>query len=255
MITAIHIDDELRSIEQMKASVKKVPGLSVKASFTSPREALKWLEKNEVDLIFLDVEMNEKNGLDFAMEQLPHSPEIIFVTAHTSFALKAFEACALDYLVKPVYAEKIIASIERWNIKKNKRTSGLQQPLNEQVNELVNNYLGEAAYPSRVFVSMVGEIRVVKLSEVIYFVASGPYTKISLENGNAVTCSESIKSYAESLTNHPGFVRIHRSYLINKDFISSIQRKVGNACVKMVNGDILPVAQQRRGEIFEQLMK
>lgn len=91
------------------------------------------------------------------------------------------------------------------------------------------------------------------LTEIIYFAASGPYTKIYLLSGEVITSSESIKSYDVILMKNTDFVRIHRSYLINKDQISSIQRKPGDINLKMKNGDLLSVAQQRRKEIFQQI--
>ena len=118
---------------------------------------------------------------------------------------------------------------------------------------MLANYMTEGSFPKRIFVSMVGEIKVINLAQVIYFGASGPYTKIYLLSGEVVTSSESIKNYSESLEKHPEFVRIHRSYLINKQSISSIIRKPGNISVKMLNGDSLAIAQQRRTEIFQQI--
>ena len=100
---------------------------------------------------------------------------------------------------------------------------------------------------------MVGEIRIINLDDIIYFAASGPYTKIFLTSGEVVISSESIKLYSESLEKHPGFVRIHRSYLIPKQRISSVQRKVGNISVKMTKDDVLAIAQQRKAEIFMQI--
>ena len=89
MITAIHVDDDIRSIELMKLAAADVPQLNLRASFTSGKEATGWLSENKVDIIFLDVEMPEKNGLDLANEMGGLSSDIIFVTAHTGFAIKA----------------------------------------------------------------------------------------------------------------------------------------------------------------------
>lgn len=256
MITAIHIDDDVRSIELMKLAAADVEVLQLKESFTSGKTALEWLSTNTVDLVFLDVEMPEKNGLGLANELTPYSADVIFMTAHAGFAIKAFEACALDYLVKPIYPEKLRASLERYLFRKKRSSRGSRQnnpPVKEQVNELLNHYMADGAYPRRIFVSMVGEIKVINLDDVIYFGASGPYTKIFLTSDEVVTCSESIKAYSDMLEKHPGFVRIHRSYLINKSFILSILRKPGNISVKMSNGDTLAIAQQRRTEIFQQI--
>lgn len=256
MITAIHIDDDSRSLELMKLAAADVPELTVKASFVSGKEALDWLATQTADLVFLDVEMPGQNGLELANELSAFPTDVVFVTAHAGFAIKAFEACALDYLVKPIYPEKLRASLERYLFRKNKAAKASSgAPVKEQVDELLNNYMAEGSHPKRIFVSMVGEIKIINLDDVIYFGASGPYTKIFLAGGEVVTCSESIKSYSESLEKHPGFVRIHRSFLINKIFLTSILRKPGNLGVKMSNGDVLPIAQQRRSEIFQQIVR
>lgn len=254
MIKAIHVDDDIRSIELMRLAVRDVAELDLQASFTSGGQAVEWLQQNSVDIIFLDVEMPEKNGIDLANELGIVPSDIIFITAHTGFAIKAFEACALDYLVKPIYPEKLRGSVERYLFRKSKvKKEATKIPVQEQVDELLTNYIKDGSYPRRIFISMVGEIRVLNLDDIIYFGASGPYTKIYLQSGEVVTSSESIKNYSESLEKHPSYVRIHRSYLINKQYISSIIRKPGNISVKMSNGDTLAIAQQRRTEIFQQI--
>ena len=145
----------------------------------------------------------------------------------------------------------ISARISKWS----QDSSTNENTVKVQVEELINNYMNVNSYPKRIFVSMIGKIIVVHLSEVIYFGASGPYTKIYLKSGEIVTCSESIKSYSESLAKHPDFIRIHRSYMINKFFASSIVRKPSNFSVKMSNDEELPIAQQRRAEILKLIMK
>lgn len=251
MLKAIHIDDDIRSVELMKNAIAGCADTELVRSFTNEREAREWLDKNKTDIIFLDIEMPGKNGIELAQELSGHNADIIFVTAHTGFAVDAFEVCALDYLIKPVYPEKLNDALERYRLRKKKYKAAL--PASAQIEELFNNYIKEDAYPRKIFVSMIGEIRVVDLTEIIYFAASGPYTKIYLLSGEVITSSESIKSYNVILLKHPDFVRIHRSYLINKNQISSIQRKPGDINVKMRNGDLLSVAQQRRKEIFQQI--
>ena len=256
MIKAIHIDDDIRSLELMKMTIASIEDLELVGSFLSGKEALEWLRGRPVDLIFLDVEMPEKNGIDLAKDMSSFSSDVVFVTAHTGFAIKAFEACALDYLVKPIYEEKLRACIERYLFRRGKANkTHLKPPIQDQVDELLTNYMAEGSYPRRVFVNMVGETRVIPLDQVIYFGASGSYTKIFLQSGEIVTCSESIKSYSESLEKHPGFVRTHRSYLVNKHFLSSILRKEGSISLRMSNGDVLAIAQQRKAEIMQQISR
>lgn len=254
MYTAIHVDDDPRSLDLMRLAAAELPDLELLASMENGAAAKAWLSVHKADIIFLDVEMPGQNGFQLAQELTMYATDFVFVTAHSDFALRAFEACALDYLVKPVYAEKLRGCLERYAIRMGKRQAGAAASgVAEQMQELTTNYMPENGYPKRIFVSMIGEIRVINLDEVIYFGASGPYTKIFLTSGEVVTCSETIKSYSESLHKHPDFVRIHRSYLISKKAIATIQRKDGNHSVKMSNGDVLAIAQQRRAEIFQQI--
>jgi len=266
MLTAIHVDDDPRSLDLMRTAAAGVEGLRLEASFTTPAEALAWLEDHQPDLLFLDIEMPSTNGIELAKVLAAHDTDgadVIFVTAHTGFAINAFEACALDYLVKPIYTEKLQESLARYRMRRSRAARPDVQPagssapasLKDQVEELMQNYIREESYPRRIFVSLIGEIRVILLDDVVYFGASGAYTRIFLKNGEVVVCSESIKTYSDSLQRHPHFVRIHRSYLVNKQCIAAVRRKVGDTSVRMSNGDVLAIAQQRRNEIFEQLLK
>lgn len=259
MLNAIHIDDDPRSIQLLRATVAEVPEISLRASFTSAAEAIEWLGAHSVDLVFLDVEMPERSGLEVARDLSGFSADVIFLTAHTGFAIQAFEACALDYLVKPVYPEKLRGALERYLLRRQRSvaagSSAARRHLQDAVSELSHTGLSGSSFPRRIFVSMVGEIRVVNLEDVAYFNASGPYTKIVMAKGEMLVTSEAIKHYDETLAGHPDFVRIHRSYLINKRYVTSIQRKVSQLGVTMQNGDALPIAQQRRAEIFEQIAR
>jgi two-component system LytT family response regulator len=258
-ITAIHIDDEIQSQEMLQIAAAGINQLDLQASFTSGKIALEWLSEHEADIVFVDVEMPEKNGIELALELCAYDVEVIFLTAHSDFAVKAFEACALDYLVKPIYLEKLQQSIERYVYRCSKRNTSPENntvpDISIQVEELFRNFKRQEDYPQRIFVSQVGEIKILKLDELIYFGASGAYTKIYSKTGEVITSSESIKSYADILETHPDFARIHRSYLINKSAIVSIQRKAGNINVKMLNDEILPIAQHRRDEVFEKLKR
>lgn len=259
VLTAIHIEDDPRSIALLKAAVDAVPEISLVQSFTSSTDALAWMAGNSADLVFLDIEMPERSGLEVAQDLAAYPSDIIFLTAHTGFAIQAFEACAMDYLVKPVYPEKLRGALERYLLRRQKMLTGVGangvSKTQAAVQELAARGLGEASYPRRIFVSMVGEIRVLTLDDVLYFGASGPYTKIYLKSGEVVVSSESIKHYDDTLVRHPDFVRIHRSYLVSKQHVTSIQRKVSQLGVTITNGDMLPIAQQRRAEIFEQIAR
>lgn len=255
MTRIIYVDDDPFAIKLFELAAKELLNLHLVAAFYNGQDAIQWLSTNEVDLIFLDVEMPVINGFQIATRLGNQKAEIVFLTAHVGFALKAFEACALDYLIKPIYSEKLKICIEKFEERRQRwnKDFNRQNLVNLQVEELVDNYINKSSYPRKIFVNMIGSIRVVNLEEVIYFDASGSYTKIYLQSGEVVLCSETIKTYADSLEKHPDFIRIHRSHIINKQFVSIILRKTNSVSVRMFNNDELPVAQQRKSEIVKSI--
>lgn len=254
MIRAIHIDDEEQSREMLRIAATGLEELELVAGFSSGRAAIAWLQENKAQVAFVDVEMPEQNGIELALELAAFDIDIIFLTAHAQFALRAFEACAMDYIVKPIYGEKLQLCLSRYLQRMKKHSSApapQQKALSAQVTELLKNFNHQPDYPQRLFVSQVGEVKIINLDQVMYFEASRSYTKIWLKGGSPVMSSEPIKCYADMLEAHPQFARIHRSYLVNKSHISSIQRKDRNIFVKMHNDEVLPIAQYRKDEIFE----
>ena len=110
MISCITIDDEPLALKQIASYIEKTPFLELKDSFESPIDALTYLQNNEVDLMFVDINMPDLNGMDF-VKSLKNPPKIIFTTAYSEYALEGFKVDAIDYLLKPIdYASFLKAS-------------------------------------------------------------------------------------------------------------------------------------------------
>lgn len=203
MISCIIVDDEPLAASLLASYAEKLDYLSVLKSFTNPIEALSFLKSNAVDLLFLDVQMPELNGIQLA-KLVPEQTQIIFTTAYPSYALEGFEVEAIDYLVKPISFERFVASASR--ILKSKAIKA------------------EAAAPlvDHLYVKTEYKLQRVDFSAIQLLKGLGDYTAIITSTAKILTL-ENMKSFEERLPSAL-FVRVHKSYLIPFQKIDYIEK-------------------------------
>lgn len=227
MITAIAIDDELPSLEIIEVFCSKLHTIELKKVFLKTSEARYFLENNPIDLIFLDINMPAKSGVDF-YKDLPQDSLVIFTTAYKEYAVESYEIGAFDYLLKPFSFERFKTSIDR--VVERKKTS--------QENDASFIYV-KTDY---------GLVKVV-FDDIIYLEGQDNYVKIYLENQKPLMIRITIKDIVEKLP-QKNFCRIHRSNVISLKRITSYRNKV----VKL--GDIaLPVGTTYENDFLEKLEK
>lgn len=227
MITAIAIDDELPSLEIIEVFCSKLDTIELKKVFLKTSEARYFLENNPIDLIFLDINMPAKSGVDF-YKDLPQDSLVIFTTAYKEYAVESYEIGAFDYLLKPFSFERFKTSIDR--VVEKKKTS--------QENDASFIYV-KTDY---------GLVKVV-FDDIIYLEGQDNYVKIYLENQKPLLIRITIKEIVEKLP-QKNFCRIHRSNVISLKRITSYRNKV----VKL--GDIaLPVGTTYEIDFLEKLEK
>lgn len=227
MITAIAIDDELPSLEIIEVFCSKLDTIELKKVFLKTSEARYFLENNPIDLIFLDINMPAKSGVDF-YKDLPQDSLVIFTTAYKEYAVESYEIGAFDYLLKPFSFERFKTSIDR--VIERKKTS--------QENDASFIYV-KTDY---------GLVKVV-FDDIIYLEGQDNYVKIYLENQKPLMIRITIKDIVEKLP-QKNFCRIHRSNVISLKRITSYRNKV----VKL--GDIaLPVGTTYENDFLEKLEK
>ncbi|GAB3218700.1 response regulator transcription factor [Algoriphagus aestuariicola] len=208
----IIIDDEALAIEVLEDYITKFPVLEHVGSFNSPLKAMPMLMSKGVDLIFLDINMPDINGIAF-YENLPFKPPVIFTTAYADFAVKGFEINAVDYLLKPISFERFFQAISKLLNKALPNQSSLSQgfaPLGEGL-----DYIFVKAEYSSIKVD---------LKNIAYLEGYKDYVKIHLiDESKPLLTLNSIKHY-EAVLLSKGFVRIHKRYIVSINKIENISR-------------------------------
>jgi two-component system LytT family response regulator len=206
--------------------------------------AVKAIQKCKPDVVFLDIEMPGYNGfqlLEF-FDQIDF--EIIFTTAYSEFALKAFQVSAIDYLLKPIQIDQLTAAVQK--LEKIHGNSQIRQRLQTLQSNL------EEYKIKKVVVPLSEGSLFVELKDFLYLKAEGSYCNIFFKDGTKVVVSKTVKDYEDQLPPEEGFFRIHRSYLVNSTYISSFASDYNE--VTLINQVILNVSRDRRVE-FMQYMK
>lgn len=196
------IDDEPLAIEVIENHLGKIPQFEVKGAYTDAVKAFVAIKNQQIDLLFLDIEMPGFNGLDF-IKSMKDKPEIIITTAYREFAVEGFDLDILDYLVKPIAFERFMRAIDKY-LSKN-------QVILTDSSDTNLGYLMIRANRKHVKLN---------LADVLYIEGLKDYVKIFLK-GEILITKESIGNFSKRL-NQTDFIRIHKSYIISKDKITAI---------------------------------
>lgn len=245
---AFLVDDETDSIEVMSSLLTQYFSneLVVVGSASSAEEAYEGVQTLKPDLIFLDIQMPRENGFIFLKKFNVIDFEVIFVTSYDQYALKAIKFSALDYLLKPV----MLNDLEK-AIRKAKHVVDRKMFRQSQVLNLITNLeLNEDS--QKIAVHQGGEVRFLKLSDIVYFEALGRYTKIYLESGEQLMITNHLKLLDESLEETELFVRVSKSCLINIDHIITYSKNEPYY-LQLVNGKLFDVARRKRQEVLDKL--
>lgn len=208
MITCIAIDDEPLALKQMEVYIEKTPILEHIASFESALEAYAYLGEHSVDLLFIDIQMPDLTGLDF-VRSLTSPPMVVFTTAHSEYAVEGFKVSALDYLVKPIAYPDFLRATHKARL-------FFERNLQESPPSKGDN----AAF---VMVKSGHQIVRINLQEIKYIEGMREYLRIHLDDGKSIMTLNSMKKMLEQLPSND-FMRVHRSYIVRLDKITTIER-------------------------------
>ena len=220
MIRCIAIDDEPLALRQITKYIEQTPFLTLSGAFTSALEGLSYLNENEIDLLFVDIQMPNLNGLDL-VKSLIKRPKIIFTTAYSEYAIDGFQLDVLDYILKPLDYASFLKSA-------NKAQSQLQRENNEKL----------STGPDHIFIKSEYRIVRIELDKILYIEGSRGYLRFFLENAKPVMTLLSMKKIEAKLL-AAKFLRVHRSFIVNVDKITMIERS------QIIFDDVrIPVSEQ-----------
>ncbi len=241
MKTVIIIDDEPLARAIVKEYLKDHEDFEVIAECNDGFEGIKKISELKPDLIFLDVQMPKINGFEM-LELIPDAPSVIFTTAFDEYALKAFEASAVDYLLKPFPKDRFDNALSKW--KKAEKSSSVSS-LNEIDNKQPDEHL-------RIVIKDGSEIKIIPTTDIHYFEAYDDYVKVYTRDKYHL--KKKTMNYFEKALNPNQFVRIHRSYIININELTKIESFEKNSYVAILkSGKRVPISRTAYGPLKESL--
>lgn len=244
---AILIDDEPHNLSNLRSLLATYcPSVEVCAVALNAEEGKKALSKHQPDLLFLDIQMPEQNGFELLRSLAEYDFEVIFVTAYDQYAIQAMRFSAVDYLLKPVAISELQNAVERAT---KQRALKVQ---NQQIGHLMRWLKAQSQQEElQIALSSWQETRFVKTSEIIRCESSNNYTTFFLTDGSALVVSKPIYEYDDLLSSH-GFLRCHQSHLVNKTFIKSWKKDVGDVLL-LTNGAQVPISRGKKDAIKKAL--
>jgi len=207
MLNCIAIDDEPLALELLEDNISTVPFLKLVASCSNPIEAMKILQHESVDLIFLDIQMPGLTGLQF-IKTIPVKPMFILITAYEKYALEGYELDVVDYLVKPVSLERFIKACNKaWDLHQLK----------------IKNQAGTEA-PSYFFINADYSLVKVVFSDIMWVEGLKDYLKIHLKSTSKPLVARMTMKAIEEQLPPAMFVRVQKSFIVSKNYVTSVRK-------------------------------
>lgn len=243
MIRTILVEDEPRGLNTLKKLLQEYcPELKIVAECTDATSAKEKIEVLEPKLVFLDISLQGKTSFDMLAELQKIDFEIIFVTAHNQYMMQAFHYSAIDYLVKPIDEDLLLDAVKRAVKRINASTN------NHNVATLLHN-ISQSGSPHKMKLCIPSfkGFQVVELNDILFCEASGSYTNFHFCDQPLICSAKPIYEYEEMLTDS-GFIRIHKSYLVNLRHIKEYVRGEGGVVILSNNTEI--EVSRRKRDLF-----
>ncbi len=247
MIKSIIIDDEERSrIVLQYLLTTYCPEIEVVATADSVKTGVSVIQKNEADLIFLDIQLTDGTGFDILERIGDINASIIFTTAYDKYAVKAFKFSAVDYLLKPINIDELKAAL--------KKISVLEEHFfrKHKIQHLLSNLKRPPSEAPVLLISSLKSVEFVRIIEIIRCEANGAYSTLYLKDGTSHMVSRVIKEL-EFLLKEYSFFRVHQSHLINLKEVRQFLKP--DNCLVMRDGTKIQLAKSRKDNFFSALNK
>jgi len=226
------VDDEPLASDVIENYINKIESLNIVAKCNSALKAINILKEHQIDLIFLDIKMPNLSGLEL-VKTIDNIPQFIFTTAYSEHAIEGFELNATDYLVKPIRFNRFIKAV-------NKAQEKHELKLKKTIKKIQDS-------KDYIFIKSEYENIKVNLKDIEYIEGLKDYVKIHIKDSKkSLLTLSSFKNILEKLS--PNFIRIHRSYIVNIDFIKTLQK------TKVIIGEVrLPIGESYKESVLKHL--
>lgn len=243
-IRAIIIDDSFQAVKLLRLMIQELlPNVILLGEAENVAKGFELIESLKPDVLFLDIEMPGKTGIQLAEELIAKNIncQIIFTTAYNSYAIKAFRLSAIDYLLKPIQENQLIEAIqkveEHLNLKQeNERLSVLAKNLSSDKKEVLCLPL-QSGY------------EYIPLEEIEYLEADGSYVRVVLTNQKQKVISKNLKYFEQTLQDFPQFLRVHRSYLVNMNHLISYSKSDGGS-ITLSSQKVISISRERKANFI-----
>jgi two-component system, LytTR family, response regulator len=243
MIKALIIDDESRAVNLLKMTIEKnFPGKFLVDTSLDPEEGLAKIQSFKPHLLFLDIEMPLLSGFDLLAATPEIDFKVIFTTAYDQYAIRAIRYNALDYLLKPINPKELGEAISRFIKQKDENKEVYGQQLENLFSNKEKN-LAITTYDGVIFL---------EIDKIIRCEADLNYTKFILTDNKHFLSSKTLKEYEDLLAIHANFMRVHRSHLVNLDYILKFKNE-GFLILK--DNSMIPISRRRKEEVMKKLSK
>ncbi|MES2514341.1 MAG: LytTR family transcriptional regulator DNA-binding domain-containing protein [Bacteroidota bacterium] len=240
------IDDEPLARSIVLEYLQEHTDVEVVAECNDGFQGVKAIAQNKPDLVFLDIQMPKINGFEM-LELLDYTPNVIFTTAFDEYAIKAFEANAIDYLLKPFSRERFDLSIEKWKSK-----AAIAGTSEKNMQQLLENTPKQPDEKNRIVVKNGSDIRIVPMADVMYIEAYDDYVKIFTKD--TYFLKKKTMNYYEQVLDSNLFFRTHRSFIINIQELTKIEPLEKNTYVVLLkNGKKIPLSRSGYSKLKETL--
>jgi DNA-binding LytR/AlgR family response regulator len=233
MIRCLAIDDEMLALDLLEDNIKKVPFLELVQTCSSAMEALEVLRNQQIDLLFLDIQMPDLSGIQL-LKSLHHKPMVIFTTAFSNYATEGFDLDVIDYLLKPYSFERFLKAVNKVHEYIDLRDRASNQ---ENAKEIVTS----ARF---LFVKADYKLYKINLKDILYIEGLKDYVKIYVGDKPIIT-QMSMKALEEKLPSRD-FIRVHRSFIVAFNKIDFIQKQM-----LMIGKKEIPISEHYRDQLFK----
>ena len=243
MVRCIAIDDEPMALRQIKSYIERTEQLELVAVCRSAREAQEVLKSAEADLLFVDINMPDMNGIDF-VRSIDTGHFIVFTTAHPEFALEGFKLNAIDYLLKPFSYEEFMKASQKVI-----SLVDLVERCHAAESAIAQNE-AEASDKEVISVKADYKTQLVKVADIVYLESAGEYVRLHIDGSSTITTLFRLKNMETTLPAE-SFLRVHRSYIVNLKRIASYTK----GRIFLDNGEYIPLGENYKERFLEYFNK